>query len=244
MALVGESVSGTMEVAQKTVVPMKRRGFLAVTMAGALVLAGCGNGNGNGGTDYSPPASTQPPAASSPPGDGTDNGVAAPGPSTPAHPGGGGQGGRGIESEWTSGPLTVTHNPNVPPVPQLLRIRSAAHTDDGYDRIVFDFPGALPGYTVRYVDEVQEDPSGLPVDMPGRRFLLIVFTPAQAHTDEGAAQVSPRRKTLDYPMMRGYVLVGDFEGYVSVAIGLDDVVGYRVGELTGQPGRIYLDVAA
>jgi hypothetical protein len=29
-----------------------------------------------------------------------------------------------------------------------------------------------------------------------------------------------------------------------VAIGLDDVVGFRVGELPGQPGRIYLDVAA
>jgi hypothetical protein len=36
-------------------------------------------------------------------------------------------------------------------------------------------------------------------------------------------------------------VVGDFEGHVSIAIGLDDVVGFRVGEL---PGRIYLDVAA
>jgi len=34
---------------------------------------------------------------------------------------------------------------------------------------------------------------------------------------------------------------GDYEGYVSIALGLDDVVGYRVGEL---PGRIYVDVAA
>ena len=31
------------------------------------------------------------------------------------------------------------------------------------------------------------------------------------------------------------------EGVVSVALGLDDVVGFRVGEL---PGRIYIDVAA
>jgi hypothetical protein len=91
------------------------------------------------------------------------------------------------------------------------------------------------------VDEVREDGSDLPVAMPGRRYLLVVFTPAQAHTDTGTALIAPSRKDFDYPMMRGYVLVGDFEGYVSVAIGLDDVVGYRVGEL---PGRIYLDVAA
>jgi hypothetical protein len=29
-----------------------------------------------------------------------------------------------------------------------------------------------------------------------------------------------------------------------VALGLDDVVGFRVGELPGQPGRVYVDVAA
>lgn len=221
---------------------MKRLGVLVTTMVGALVLAGCGGGGDDGGTDETPPASTPSPAATSPADDGTGTGTRAPAPTTPSQPGGGG--GEAGESQWTSGPLTVTHNLTVPPVPQLLRIRSAAHPDQGYDRIVFDFPGPLPGYTVRYVDQVREDPSDQPVTMPGRRYLLITFTPAQAHTDAGQALVSPRRKTLDYPMMRGYVLVGDFEGYVSVAIGLDDVVGYRVGELPGQPGRIYLDVAA
>jgi len=32
-------------------------------------------------------------------------------------------------------------------------------------------------------------------------------------------------------MLRGYSVVGDFEGYVSVALGLDDVVGFHVGEM-------------
>jgi hypothetical protein len=64
--------------------------------------------------------------------------------------------------------------------------------------------------------------------------------PAQAHTNEGTATVE-RTKTFDYPMMRGYAMAGDFEGVVTIAIGLDDVVGYRVGELTD---RIYIDVAA
>ena len=49
--------------------------------------------------------------------------------------------------------------------------------------------------------------------------------------------------TLDYPMPRGHSVVGDFEGYVSVALGLDDVVGFQVVELAS-PNRIYVDVAA
>ena len=207
-------------------------------MLGALVLTGCSGGDG--GTNSPSPA---PPAGSTASPSSGDPGPAPAPPAptdgtVPAPPGGSGGG------AWTSGPLTVVHDVAVPPVPQLLRIRSAAHPDEGYDRIVFDIDGALPGYTVRYVDEVRQDPSDLPVNVPGRRYLVITFTPAQAHTDAGQSLISPQRRTLDYPMMRGYVLVGDFEGYVSVAIGLDDVVGFRVGELPGQPGRIYLDVAA
>jgi hypothetical protein len=137
--------------------------------------------------------------------------------------------------------VTVTRTVRIPPVPLLTDIRSAAHPDQGYDRIVFDFTGALPGYEVRYVDEVRGDPSDLPVHVPGRRFLQITFRPAQAHTDTGAPTGAPRAKTFAYPMMRGYAIVGDFEAVLTAAIGLDDVVGYRIGEL---PGRIYLDVAA
>ena len=143
-------------------------------------------------------------------------------------------------SPWTSQALTVVHHPPVPPVPVLVRIRSAAHRQQGYDRIVFDIRGALPGYTVRYVSEVRADPSDRPVTVPGRRFLLVVLTPAQAHEDTGSSTVKGAHR-LDLPMMRGYAIVGDFEGHVSIAVGLDDVVGYRVGEL---PGRLYLDVAA
>lgn len=129
-------------------------------------------------------------------------------------------------------------------VARLFRIRSAPHPDDGYDRIVFDIDGELPGYTVNYVDEVRQDGSGDLVEVPGRRYLLVTFFPAAAHSDDGHSLVSPRSRELDYPMMRGYVVVGDFEGYVTVAIGLDGVVGFRVGEIPGDPGRIYIDVAA
>jgi hypothetical protein len=222
---------------------MRRMGFLTMMLVGTLALAACSGGGDTDGTTGGggapgPTATLPAPTQSQTPG-GTGGGA------TPAPTG------RTLapmptasSGTWTAGPLTVTHHVAVPPVPVLLRIRSAAHPGEGYDRIVFDFTGALPGFTVRYVDQVRADPSDRPVTVPGRRFLLIVFTPAQAHTNAGVATVTPGPVRLGYPMLRGYALTGDYEGYVSVALGLDDVVGFRVGELPGTPGRIYLDVAA
>jgi hypothetical protein len=119
-------------------------------------------------------------------------------------------------------------------------IRYAGHPEDGYDRIVFDIQGSgLPGYSVRYVPQVVADGSGKPVPVPGNRFLLVVLNPAQAHTDSGTTTVTGVHN-VGLPMLRAYAIAGDFEGHVSVALGLNATAGYRVGEL---PGRIYVDVA-
>jgi hypothetical protein len=132
---------------------------------------------------------------------------------------------------WSSAPVTVAHSPSVPPVPVVTGIRSAAHP--GYDRIVFDITGPLPGYSARYVDEVRADPSDRPVDVPGGSYLLLVLNPAEAHTLTGV-------HSTGLATLRAYAIVGDFEGHVSVALGLDHEAGFRIGEL---PGRIYVDVA-
>jgi hypothetical protein len=202
---------------------MKRRvgSALAVIVLSLSLATACSADNqpppGDGGT--SPAVTTAPPGTSS----------------EPVPPSG------GSPPTWTSDPVKVDRDDlPVPPVPVLTNIRSAAHTSEGYDRIVFDFQVTLPGYEVKYVSAVVEDGSGRTVTMPGRRFLQITMRPAQAHTDAGAA-TAPRAKTLNFPMLKAYAVVGDFEGVVTVALGLDDVVGFRVGEL---PGRIYIDIAA
>jgi hypothetical protein len=141
---------------------------------------------------------------------------------------------------WSTGPVTVTHTPAVPPVPVVTGIRYAGHPQDGYDRIVFDIQGSgLPGYSVRYVPQVLADGSGKLISVPGKRFLLVVLNPAQAHTANGTTTVTGVHN-VGLPMLRAYAIAGDFEGHVSVALGLNATAGYRVGEL---PGRIYLDVA-
>jgi hypothetical protein len=140
---------------------------------------------------------------------------------------------------WTTGTVTVTHNPAVPPVPVVTGIRYAGHAADGYDRIVFDIPGSLPGYTTKYVTEVIQDGSGKPVSVPGAYHLTIVLTPAQAHRDNGTVTVSGTH-TVNLPTLKSYAVVSDYEGYVTIALGLNTKHGYHVAELSN---RIYIDVA-
>lgn len=138
---------------------------------------------------------------------------------------------------WTTGPITVVHQPAVPPVPVIERVRYASH--DGYDRIVLDIPGALPGYTAKYVTELRQDGSGQVVTIPGKAFLLIVLNPAQAHRDNGTVTVTGTHR-INLPRLTSYAFIGDYEGYVSFALGLTAKTGFRIGELSD---RIYIDVA-
>jgi hypothetical protein len=118
-------------------------------------------------------------------------------------------------------------------------IRYAAHPDQGFDRLVFDISGALPGYSAKYVSTVVADGSGDRVAVPGRYYLLIVFTPAQAHTAAGTATVSGTHR-IGLPTIQAYAVAGDYEGYVSVALGLSHKAGFHISELNG---RVYVDVA-
>jgi hypothetical protein len=186
--------------------------FLLLTMALGLGLAACGH---NG--PVNPPGTSTP---SPPPTTATTT--------TPA--------------AWPSQPVTRNRSVPVPPVPQLTGIRSAAHPDEGYDRVVFDFGSALPGYDIRYVDSVTAAGSGTPVSVAGHSYLKITFRPAQAH-DESGGQVT-RSMTLGLPMVKAYVITDDFEGVLTVVLGLERTVGFRVIELPGTPARVAVDVAA
>jgi hypothetical protein len=203
-----------------------RARFAAALVVATALAAGCGGGSGAG--PVTAPATTAT-TSSAPAPSASGGGGNAPS-TSPVSP----------HPAWPSGPVTVTHHPAVPPVPVLTGVRYAAHPGAGYDRIVFDISGALPGYSVKYVGQVRADPSDQPVSVPGRRHLLVVMNPAQAHRDDGAATVTGVHR-IDLPAIKSYAIVGDYEGHVSIALGLDHVAGFRVGEL---PGRIYLDVAA
>ena len=212
-------------------------------VAASLLAVGC-TANGSPSPAPAPPVTSRPGAnATSAPGAASAIGAATP--TTPAAPAtttattGGGAVTTGVSLRpWTTGTTTVTHTPKVPPVPVVTRVRYAAHPAEGYDRVVLDIDGALPSLTARYVTEVRQDGSGNRVSVPGAYHLLVVLNPAQAHTESGAVTVSGIHRT-DLAMLESYAIVGDYEGYVTVALGLNGKKGYRIGEL---PGRVYLDV--
>jgi hypothetical protein len=149
--------------------------------------------------------------------------------------------------QWPTDPVSVPFVGRVPPVPTLSAIRVGAHPEGGYDRVAFDFD-RVPGYVVKYQSSIVYDGSGKPVDLLGDAFIQLVFNPAQAHDDSGSSTLAEPPVTpvaANLPALTSYVLNGDFEGYVSVALGLPDKVGFRVGHLRSSSGKmvVFIDLA-
>ena len=124
-------------------------------------------------------------------------------------------------------------------MPVITAIRTARHAECGYDRLVLDITGPVPGYTIRYVTRVTTDSSGTTISVPGHRYLLITLRPALAHTTSGAPTISRQIQVSGYPVLAGWALAGDFEGVVTLAVGLQHAASIRVGEVSG---RLYLDI--
>jgi len=148
---------------------------------------------------------------------------------------------------WPTDDVTVPFRGAVPPVPTLTAIHVGAHPEGGFDRIAFEFEG-LPGYRAGYQSEIVYDGSGVPVDLDGDAFLQLVFNPAQAHDEQGRPTLVPasnKQVTVGYPALVAYVVNGDFEGYVSVALGLSAKVGFNIEQFRQADGDyvIYVDVA-
>ncbi len=124
--------------------------------------------------------------------------------------------------------------------PTLQAVRVARH--DRHDRIVFAFSGPLPGYHVEYVDRpAHACGSGHEVFLDGDAWLLVRFTPAQAHTDDGRPTVPHRRTRYDFPVLLETALTCDFEAEVSFVLGLAAPYGYRLVELS-DPSRLAVDL--
>jgi hypothetical protein len=123
-------------------------------------------------------------------------------------------------------PATVTHTVMVPPVPELVTIGAADHPNDPgdrpYNRMSFSFTTAYPSYRFEYVNQLVADGSGQPIPLAGLGVLRIVFTPAQAHTQDGTAStiVSQPPASLGMSRMVAYARAGDFEGYLTYGIGI------------------------
>lgn len=208
-----------------------------VLLTAALALVACGGGSGqSGAVATSTPSATEParqttmlPGSTTGPTTTPASGVTTSTPPPLGVP-------VGVQ------PYNAQRAQEVPPAATLTGVRTGPQ--GGYDRIVFDFSGALPGSeSVQYVAGVTQDGSGAPVPLEGQAFLKVVFSVAEAH-DGGGALSFPQGTRFDPGLtaVKDVALAGDYEGYVSFGLGLAGKVGFRVFELSN-PSRVVVDVA-
>ena len=124
--------------------------------------------------------------------------------------------------------------------PTLVDVRYATHP--GFDRVVFDWTGGLPTWRAAYGTLVGEG-TGTPIALTGRADLVLSFSNARAHTDDG--RPTYRMTTVldpNLPTLKQIKFGGDYEGYVSAGLGLRDFVSYKVSTLLSPP-RVVVDVS-
>lgn len=130
---------------------------------------------------------------------------------------------------------------------QAVNVRSGQHYC--FDRLVIDLNGPVAGYTVRYVPQVLQDGSGLPVLLRGQAFIQLTVN-APAYDSNGNSTYTPADKNelvnvSGYQTFRQVAWAGSFEGYSSLGLGVRARLPFRVLALAG-PGtgsRFVVDVA-
>ncbi len=95
---------------------------------------------------------------------------------------------------------------------------------------------------MRLVSQVTEDASGNPVPLLGNANLLVVARNARGHSANGTTTFVPASITPLCANLRQIKKAGDFEGIVSLGVGLKHTAGFRVFRLTN-PTRVVIDVA-
>lgn len=207
----------------------------AVAAAGGatlgLLLAGCGAG-GEPAPEQSPPSTSVTPTSSptpSPRSSPTPSPSRTPGTSPAPRPAAG------------TGPRVVDPGPRS--LLELTDVRVGHH--DGFDRVVLELRGpGRPGWSVRYVDRPRGDGSGELVPVAGDSFLDVYASGTTYDPDDLAYDVEDRRHVPvpgGGPVRDVYVL-GTFEGYTQVIVGVDGpAVPYRVSRLADPP-RVVVDL--
>lgn len=155
---------------------------------------------------------------------------------------GGDAGGKGLAGASTK-PVEVPFPAQETALLKNVRVANQS----GFDRVVFEFDGPLPGYVVKYVPgPLTKDPSDLPVSIKGDKFLVVTMNPASGVSLDGATYKQfysgPEAITGPGTPIAEVVQTGDFEAVLTWAIGVNGEKPFKVSKLQS-PTRLVIDVA-
>jgi len=124
-----------------------------------------------------------------------------------------------------------------PEGPRVVAVRVGAH--EGFDRIVFEFDGTVPGYSItRQGTTFTLSPDGSSVTVAGTRALLVKIQPQDWLSYNG-----PQRFRAGLPFLREARIVENFEGIMQWGLGVAGTPCIRVTTLSAPP-RLVIDIAA
>jgi hypothetical protein len=150
-------------------------------------------------------------------------GAASASPSLPAAP---------VVTASTVGTATTTLRSAVATLPgSLVAVRAGRHAC--FDRLVLEFRGRAPGYTVRYVRQVLTEGQGKPIPLAGRAALAVVVRGSSTYAPRDPAHVVDVR---GFQALRQVAWGGSFEGYTTLGVGVRTRLPIHVFVLPG-PGR-------
>ncbi|HEY5143686.1 MAG TPA: hypothetical protein VII98_09305 [Solirubrobacteraceae bacterium] len=193
-------------------------GFVVLTGA-VVATTGCGGSNAGSGASLSTGTSTTP----------TTRSLTT--------------GSTGIDPMPGAGTAPIVVHATNKRTALLTAVRAARH--EGFDRVVFEFRDALPGYDVRYVPKpLRQDGSGRIVPVSGAYVARIRMENAlDADLTKSTAPLTyrgRRRFSPPTPELVELVTTGGFEGILTWAAGLHDHVDFRVSTLRAPP-RLVID---
>jgi hypothetical protein len=122
----------------------------------------------------------------------------------------------------------------------LQAVRTGQH--EGYDRLVLEFEGGVPSYTVRFAErQLHQCGSGFPIEVDAPHTFQIELQSVAAHDEEGRPTVEDRDRKPGLGVLRSARLTCDFEGVVEWVLGLDHRTEFRVFRLD-EPTRLVVDL--
>lgn len=138
---------------------------------------------------------------------------------------------------WTSANISRLNEENDKPA-FLKEVRVAKNK--GFDRIVFEFTGGLPHFTVEYIKPPITGTADNVIKVSGKYFVEITFHSLLFPEDENYKYKKIEKANLKLPVVSELEEIEWFEGVRPFAVGLKAKKDFRVTQLTN-PTRLVVD---